>query len=94
MEFHIRPMKESYERFLNREGALIPSSKRINWDKLPKGRLPVVLVGSGKSATASIAYSELGLVEIFHSARAIPKKIFLVASKKLLPVTAGSFRIG
>ena len=58
MRYYVNPRNESNESFLMREGIEVPSHWKINWNSVPKGFLPVVLIDNGTFIAAGVAYSE------------------------------------
>ncbi|MDP3697058.1 MAG: hypothetical protein Q8R55_03425 [Candidatus Taylorbacteria bacterium] len=87
MGFYVNPRNESKESFLQREGICAPSDRKISWESVPAGFLPVSLVNNGSFTAAAIAYSEDELDEFTSSDDPRPRKLYLVKIEKLLEVS-------
>ncbi|MDO8490253.1 MAG: hypothetical protein Q7S47_02440 [bacterium] len=87
MGYYVNPRTESKESFLEREGIAAPSDRKIPWDSVSDGFLPVVLVDNGPFKAAAIAYSEEELEEFTRLDDRRPRRIFLVKVEKLLEVS-------
>lgn len=87
MGYYVNPPGESKESFLRREGLRVPNDRKITWDSVPKGFLPVVLLDNGPFTAAGIAYceSELNVFTRLDDPRS--RQVFMVKIDKLLPVS-------
>ena len=80
MGFYVNPDNETKEAFLNREGLQVP---KADWDKIPKGSVPVILIDNGRFSAAGIAFSEGEYRAFLEPGDPRPKKIFIVKKSKL-----------
>ena len=91
MGFYVNPPQESKEAFLEREGINAPFDLKLNWDSIPEGFLPVILVNNGSFTAAAIAYSHSELDEFTRMDDPRPRRIFLVKTALLIPVAGSDF---
>jgi len=92
MGFYVNPPdRSSKESFLENEGLEVMTDHEIEWNEVPDGHLPVVLVDNGGFSAAGICYdeSELKAFTLPHDTRR--KKMYFVPIEKLLKVTGGDF---
>lgn len=87
MGYYVNPRNESKESFLSREGIRASSDRKISWESVPAGFLPVALVDNGLFTAAGIAYSKAELDEFTRSDDPRPRKLYLVKIEKLLKVS-------
>lgn len=86
MGYYVNPPNESKESFLKREGILAPHTK-INWEDVPEGFLPVVLVDNGPFTAAGIAYCKSELEAFTAPNDWRPRTIYFVKKEKLISVS-------
>lgn len=87
MAYYVNPRDESKESFLQREGICAPSDRKISWESVPAGFLPVSLVDNGRFTAAGIAYSKAELDEFTRSDDPRSRRLYLVKVEKLLEVS-------
>jgi len=92
MGYYVDPDNCSKEAFLIGHGIEIPS-KTLDWDSVPKGCLPVVLVNNGLFTAAGIAYSPDELQAFTNPTDRRPRRIFVVEIEDLLRVSGNDFRL-
>lgn len=91
MDFFIGPSQESKEKFLERNGVLAPYHLKLDWQSIPEGFLPVVLIKNVVTPLAVIAHCEEKLEELTQISDERPRTIYLVRIEKLLPVAGVDF---
>ena len=87
MGYYVNSRNESKESFLQREGICAPSDRKISWESVPAGFLPVSLVDNGSFTAAGIAYSKEELDEFTRTDDPRLRKLYLVKIEKLLKVS-------
>jgi hypothetical protein len=83
MGWYINPNGETKESFLKREGRKVTD---LDWNKIPKGQVPVVLIDNGFFTGAGIAYSQRELQAFTQADDPRPKTFYLVPTEKILEV--------
>lgn len=92
MGYYVNPGNCSKEAFLISHGIEVPS-KTLDWDAVPNGCLPVVLVKNSFFTAAGIAYSPDELAAFTDPADRRPRTIFIVGVEDLLEVGGDDFRL-
>jgi len=85
MGAYINPETEGKEAFLRREGEKVEGN--LEWERIPKGFLPVILVDNLMFTAAGIAYSKKELEEFTNPNDTRRKEYYLVEKNKLYPVS-------
>ena len=76
MGFYINPENESKEDFLRREGKSMGPAigNSFEWENLPDGSLPVIIIDNGYFTAAGIAFSEREFEELAAAMRRLDDK--------------------
>lgn len=85
MGYYVNPPGESKEAWLFRNGVVLPCKPQ--WEDIPEGCLPVVLMDNGPFTVAGVAFSEKELDAFTQPTDFRPKVFYMVEISDLLPVS-------
>lgn len=91
MGYYINPRNMSKETFLVEYGTEVPG-KTLEWDAVPSGCLPVVLLQNPMFSAAGIAYCKEELEAFTDPTDYRPRTIFIVEIKNIVQVAGPDFR--
>lgn len=91
MGYYINPQNMSKEKFLTSNGITVPGNT-LEWDAVPSGCLPVVLIKNPMFTAAGIAYCKEELTAFTNPNDRRPRIIFVVDIKDIIEVADQDFR--
>jgi len=90
MGYYVNPTGTTKEAFLVKNGELV-DLKSLQFEAIPKGKLPVILVGNGDFNAAGIAYSAAELDAFRGPQDTRLKRAYLVSVADLMTATNSDF---
>jgi len=91
MGFYVNPENETKEEFLEREGLIVTPGFSMQWDDIPQGHLPVILVRNPTFTAAGIAFCKDKFKVMTNSYDKRLRTIYFVPIEKLVEVGGAGF---